>query len=466
MQHGKIRRLAGLMLFLAIILPFMAHAAGTPTITSISGALTNGNTVAINGSNFIQMNTANWIPFFQNNPNASNFGGASPAADGYSTQGPQGGVYDTSFYIMGKQSMRFDVSGGSTTCPQDNLFNYNAILTGGGDAQDLWIRAYVAYNSANNLWFANQDKMFMCEGYGPGQYVYMPANWATLPSQMEADFDGMSHRANIPSGPIQNKRWYCMEVHWQTVAAPYVYQAWIDGVEIFNANPQTQGCLMAILFGLINGCGTTSGFSLSNWFDGFAVSTSRVYPASTIQVGNSPTYGQGNEQYQQPIYVNDNQVQFVLNTSAVGPGPYYLWITNNSQVRNAAYALQASSGSGSGSGSGTGSGVGSAAADPTGPTVPANLTATVVSSSQIDLSWAASTDSAGVAGYYVYENGVQIGSTTGTSYDDRSLSADTAYSFTVAAYDASGNVSAQSSAVSATTAASNSRGGHGGRRRG
>ncbi len=106
---------------------------------------------------------------------------------------------------------------------------------------------------------------------------------------------------------------------------------------------------MAILFGLINGCGTTSGFTLSNWFDGFAVSTSRIYPASTIQVGNSPTYGQGNEQYQQPIYLSDNQVQFVLNTSAVGPGPYYLWITNNSQVINDAYAMQAGDGSAGGS---------------------------------------------------------------------------------------------------------------------
>jgi uncharacterized membrane protein YgcG len=333
------------MFFLALILPFLAHAAGTPTITSISGDLTNGNIITVNGGNFIQMNTTNWIPFFQNNPNASNFGGASPAADGYSTQGPQGGVYDTSFYLMGTQSMRFDISGVSTTCPQDNLFSYNAILSGGGDAQDLWIRAYVAYDSADNLWIANQLKMFMCEGFGPGQYVYEPANWATLPSQMEADYDGMSHRANIPSGTLQNRRWYCMEVHWQTAAAPYVYQGWIDGVEIFNANPQTQGCLTSILFGLINACGTTSGFSVSNWFDGLAVSTSRVYPASTIQVGNSPTYGEGNEQYQQPIYLSDNQVQFVLNTSAVGPGPYYLWITNNSQATNDYYIVQAGDGS-------------------------------------------------------------------------------------------------------------------------
>ena len=54
-------------------------------------------------------------------------------------------------------------------------------------------------------------------------------------------------------------------------------------------------------------------------------------------MGNSPTYAEGNEQYQQPVYLSDNQVQFVLNTSAVGPGPYYLWITNNSQATNDYY---------------------------------------------------------------------------------------------------------------------------------
>ena len=81
-----------------------------------------------------------------------------------------------------------------------------------------------------------------------------------------------------------------------------------------------------------------------SWWDGFAVSKSRIYPASTIQVGNSPTYGQGHEQYQQPIALNDTQVQFVLNTSAVGSGPYYLWITNNGQVRSAGVVLQGSTG--------------------------------------------------------------------------------------------------------------------------
>ena len=94
--------------------------------------------------------------------------------------------------------------------------------------------------------------------------------------------------------------------------------------------------------------------------------------------------------------------------------------------------------------------------DTTPPSVPAGLSATAVSSTQINLSWTASTDNVGVTGYDVFRNGTQVGTTTTTSYQDTGLTAGTTYSYTVAAYDAAGNVSAQSTAASATTTATTS----------
>ncbi len=98
----------------------------------------------------------------------------------------------------------------------------------------------------------------------------------------------------------------------------------------------------------------------------------------------------------------------------------------------------------------------SAAADTTAPTVPSGLTATAVSSSQINLSWNASTDSggSGLAGYRVYQSGSQIASTAATSYAQTGLSANIQYCFTVAAYDNAGNVSGQSVQACATTQSS------------
>ncbi|UUZ93266.1 hypothetical protein LJK87_00140 [Paenibacillus sp. P25] len=91
-------------------------------------------------------------------------------------------------------------------------------------------------------------------------------------------------------------------------------------------------------------------------------------------------------------------------------------------------------------------------ADINPPTTPTGLTATAVSGDQINLSWTASTDNVGVAGYDVYRNGVKIGSSATTSYSDTGLANFTTYSYTLKARDAAGNTSAMSDmAVAATT---------------
>lgn len=91
--------------------------------------------------------------------------------------------------------------------------------------------------------------------------------------------------------------------------------------------------------------------------------------------------------------------------------------------------------------------------DTEAPTVPQLLSAIVMSSSQINLSWLASIDNVGVAGYRIYRNGAQITTATGTSYQNTGLAPSTRYTYTVAAFDAANNVSGQSLAASATTTA-------------
>jgi hypothetical protein len=85
------------------------------------------------------------------------------------------------------------------------------------------------------------------------------------------------------------------------------------------------------------------------------------------------------------------------------------------------------------------------------PTVPIGLTATPISSSQIDLTWNASTDNVGVTGYKIYRDSVEIDTSSTTSYSDTGLNSETAYTYTVSAYDAAGNESGQSNFSSATT---------------
>ncbi|MCL6519926.1 MAG: N-acetylmuramoyl-L-alanine amidase [Armatimonadetes bacterium] len=89
--------------------------------------------------------------------------------------------------------------------------------------------------------------------------------------------------------------------------------------------------------------------------------------------------------------------------------------------------------------------------DTQAPSVPANLVAEAVSTSQIELTWSASTDNVGVTGYKVFRNGSQIATTTQISYTDTGLAGNTTYTYTVSAYDAIGNESAQSAPSAAIT---------------
>jgi chitodextrinase len=91
--------------------------------------------------------------------------------------------------------------------------------------------------------------------------------------------------------------------------------------------------------------------------------------------------------------------------------------------------------------------------DITPPSVPTGLAGTATISTTVNLTWTAATDTggSGLAGYRIYRAGAQIGTSSTTSYSDATTAGTTTYSYTVAAYDHAGNVSAQSSAVNVTT---------------
>ena len=90
------------------------------------------------------------------------------------------------------------------------------------------------------------------------------------------------------------------------------------------------------------------------------------------------------------------------------------------------------------------------------PTAPGNLMANAPSATRVDLTWTASTDNSGVIDKYdIYRNGggSPIATVNGnlTSFSDLTVSASTAYSYTVRARDASGNTSVDSNVALVTT---------------
>jgi hypothetical protein len=80
------------------------------------------------------------------------------------------------------------------------------------------------------------------------------------------------------------------------------------------------------------------------------------------------------------------------------------------------------------------------------PTVPTGLAGSQTGPGELTLSWTPSTDNVGVAGYIVYRNGTQIGTTPIASYVATGLPVGNNY-IAVAAYDAAGNTTVKSPSI-------------------
>ncbi len=89
--------------------------------------------------------------------------------------------------------------------------------------------------------------------------------------------------------------------------------------------------------------------------------------------------------------------------------------------------------------------------DAENPSAPVNLHGEADSESEISLKWDPSTDNVGVAGYFVYRNGLYLATTSDTIYADAGLSVGTSYAYFVRAFDDASNLGISSDTISVET---------------
>lgn len=147
------------------------------------------------------------------------------------------------------------------------------------------------------------------------------------------------------------------------------------------------------------------------------------------------------------IYRDDVQIGSVsggtlYNDYTVDAATYYTYavdafdLAGNHSEKSATYSVTTPGGS-----------------DITPPSTPNTIVQSGLTPTSVTLSWNASVDNVGVAGYTVYRNGVPVALPTGTSYTDSALSPLSSYVYTIDAFDAAGNHSGQSTAVTVNTPA-------------
>ncbi len=89
--------------------------------------------------------------------------------------------------------------------------------------------------------------------------------------------------------------------------------------------------------------------------------------------------------------------------------------------------------------------------DTEAPSVPTGLVINGKTENTVSLSWSPSTDNVSVSGYIIFVDGTVKGTSPDTGFTINDLTANTSYSLSVLAYDASSNKSAESEAIPVTT---------------
>ena len=134
-----------------------------------------------------------------------------------------------------------------------------------------------------------------------------------------------------------------MEAHYrQAGSGNYVIQAWIDNQLIIDSAATSGIGVNASYWGWesnTNYWNTPIGWSSDQWQDGFTVSSSRVGPASLIEIGDSSNYATAKKVYQEPLFLSDGSSQIKVDLTGLGAGPYFIWVTNNSSQRSAPWPL-------------------------------------------------------------------------------------------------------------------------------
>ncbi|MDA8430920.1 MAG: hypothetical protein M0T70_16820 [Geobacteraceae bacterium] len=307
----------------------------------------------------------------------------------------------------GGKGQRHWMQGQGGTCTQVDGNSGGTRIDFNSSVNEIWVRFYLKFQPGFTWTNYQGYKLlyFNHDGFSNFNYFQIGENGSDGSLDYYTQFGDQSHySASVGYGTLYGSpasgAWHSIEVHIKSEtssgAKDGILQMWVDGVLKANFN------------------NVNHGFKSNNWsISGFVI-------GSNIKCisGTTPQYSDYDD-----IYVTST---LPANKDASG----------NSMIGPIGW-----------------SGVTGGTADTTAPTTPANLSAAVSSSSQINLSWNASTDNVGVTGYKIYRGGIYQTTVTGTTYSDTGLTASTQYIYEVSAIDAAGNESGKSSPASTTTSA-------------
>jgi chitodextrinase len=460
--------LIGFVLFCSSFL-FTFKVLAAPGIVNINGSVENGQTVSISGSGFGTKSQATpeaWDNFEAGVPGQnisgknplvgpawSAFGGSPVYTSAVTRPGTESSRSGLHVFNRNQQTSSLEFNGVHSQYYFTYWFRYDRVV-------NKWPRQFKPWYIDGNV---NENPQFY-SGYGsPQSMASCGGSDASYRTQINDSYNGVDyHGGTLYGGPGWDElvgRWVRMEVlvtESSLGVSNGSFHVWThmpDGIRstvstnnvVTRSSPNHWDQLYIGFYvpndDLVTPC-CTSGctYNYTVYDNDSNVYTDDVYIDNTparIEIGNASTWDAcTRREIQIPSSWSDNSIQATINQGSFANGStVYLFIVDSNNVPSVGYPVV----------------LGGNNSDIVAPSTPAGLATTTASSSQINLSWIASTDNVAVAGYRIYRNGSQIATTTNTSYSDSNLTPSTQYSYAVSAFDAARNFSAQCVAVNATT---------------
>jgi len=248
----------------------------------------------------------------------------------------------------------------------------------------------------------------------------------------------------------------------------YEYTGGVIGTTLLSENPghettwTTKSYILTIPAGYRN-------IVLVWWFDGYA----NTYLIDNIKIDVQNITTTDTQSPSLPTGLNSTNItatsfnlSWTGSTDEIGVAYYTIYrdgvvlnnsfaqtmsITNLTPSTTYTMSVTASDAAGNTSAISSSLNVSTIALDVDAPSVPMGLSVSNIAPNKADLSWNESTDNVGVTGYRIYSNGTQIGTSLTNSYTASALLCNTAYSFSVRAFDLLNNTSVASSSSAITT---------------
>lgn len=311
----------------------------TPTITNVSGTISTGQTLTITGTNMVDHDTTNWDT--GHTEDRASFEGASLIADGWvATSGAQA----TDRELLGTKSFKNTFSGAVTFPAQHvgRLYNQDWTLSA-----PFWIRFYVRADSTttgDGSWPDTYHKL--AAWYGPGGVGSIFLNWqatGSTPTRFLVIQGGTDTSSAVT---IQEKKWHCVEIRYPSAGSTSC-EVFFDDVSILSTTLSGHANDASFVEFDENSGDTGAGYGMEMWFDGVVASSSRVNPASFVEISNNSSYGAGTLVYQLPEGIANTSNVVTCNLTGLGAGPYYMFVTNNRGETSAAFNLSGGGGGGS-----------------------------------------------------------------------------------------------------------------------